>query len=84
MLLRVGPTDFRERTDDRDPKTAPICVATDQGREGGRGGQIGGGGGKIAVTKCAKRRRRCLLSPDPELRDCSRDGWIGATDGCQP
>ena len=34
--VRVGPTDFRERTDDRDPKTAPICVATDQG--GGEGG----------------------------------------------
>ena len=84
MLLRVGPTDFRERTDDRDPKTAPICVATDQGGEGGRGGQIGGGGGKIAVTKCAKRRRRSLLSPDPELRDCSRDGWMDWCHGWMP
>ena len=45
MLLRVGPTDFRERTDDRDPKTAPICVATAT-----RGGGGGAAGVKLAAA----------------------------------
>ena len=46
-MSRVGPTDFRERTDDRDPKTAPICVATDQGRREAAGVKLAAAAEKL-------------------------------------